>query len=390
MSKGYRIGLVSAFPPGTQSLNEYGFHLVRHFALHPDVAEVIVFGDELPAPQAELDMGPKVKVLRCWEFNAPRSFAGLMNRIRREAPDVTIFNIQMATFGDKEVPAALGLMVPARLTSQGLNIGVLAHNIIAGVDLEQTILKGQPLRQWMVRKAGDVVTGSLMKASYVTVTLPSYYDILHEAYPEADVTMVPHGVFDTEDRTWVPLAERPKKIATMGKFGTYKKLETLLAAFDLLRKDPAHQDVKLVIGGTGHPNTPGYMKALEQSRAGDSGVIFHGYVAEDDVAGFFEGARVSVFDYESTTGSSGVLHQTASYGAVPVFPHIGDFVDVTEEEGLKGIHYAPGSAQEMADAIAQVIDAPAQAEDMARTNRDAAVGMPMSDIVEFHLNKIAL
>jgi glycosyltransferase involved in cell wall biosynthesis len=384
-----RIALVSAFPPGRLSLNEYGLHLARHLAQRPDVAEVVVLADRLPAPLAELDLGPKVRVRRIWRFNAPGSAAAILRAARAERVDGAIFNLQTATFGDREVPAALGLMAPMLLRAAGIPSGVIAHNIIAGVDLDQTILKGQRLRQFVVRHAGAVVTGALMRASYVTTTLRSYADILQSAHPRADITLVPHGTFDTTDRPWLPHAARPARIVTMGKFGTYKRLETLLAAFDLLRASAPGAGLSLVIGGTDHPNTPGYVAGLAAARAGDPDVRFAGYIAEESVPQFFETARISVFDYESTTGSSGVLHQTASYGAVPVFPRIGDFVDLCRDEGLEGYHYTPGSAPEMAQALARILTAPDQAEALARANRDAALGMPFSEVTGFHMAKLS-
>jgi glycosyltransferase involved in cell wall biosynthesis len=275
----------------------------------------------------------------------------------------------------------------ARLT--GVPSGIIAHNIIAGVDLEQTILKGQPIRQFIVRKAGAVVTGAMMMANYATTTLRTYADILQAAYPRADVSLVPHGTFDTRVRPWVSHKDRPRRIVTMGKFGTYKRLETLLAAFDTLRSDPRHADLQLVIGGTDHPNAAGYMQALADSRATDRGVVFAGYVAEDDIPTFFEGALISVFDYEATTGSSGVLHQTASYGAAPIFPHIGDFIDLCRDEGLGGYHYAPGCAVGMAAAMTRALDNPGEAEDLARSNRKAAQGMPMAQVIAFHMDKLS-
>jgi glycosyltransferase involved in cell wall biosynthesis len=383
-----RVALVSAFPPGTLSLNEYGLHFARYLAEHPDVAEVVVLADILPQPLAELDLGPKIRVRRIWRFNGAGSFGGLLRALRQERVDAVIFNLQTATFGDREVPAALGLMLPAFSRLLGTPSGIIAHNIIAGVDLEQTILKGQKLRQAVVKTAGAVVTAAMMKANYVTTTLQSYVDILTKSYPRADISLVPHGTFDTTDRPWVPHSQRPKRIATMGKFGTYKRLETLLTAFDILRQDPANADIQLVIGGTDHPNMAGYMAQLAAARSADKGVIFHGYVAEEAIPEFFEGALISVFDYESTTGSSGVLHQTASYGAVPVFPHIGDFVDLCRDEGLEGYHYAPGSAVEMAAAMANILKDPSSAEALAQNNRKAAMGMPFSDVIDFHMQKI--
>ena len=381
------IALVSAFPPGTYSLNEYGYHLAINFAKNADVKKVIVLAEMLDAPLDELDLGPKIEVRRIWSFNKTFTFAKIVKELRSIKPDLALYNLQTATFGDKEIPAALGLFSPLFSRVLGIKSGILAHNMISGVNLEDTVLKGQPIRQAIVRFGGAVVSWAMMKASYVTVTLQSYYDEYTKTYPKADLTLVPHGTFDTDERELTPLGKRGKVIVTMGKFGTYKRLETLIEAMEILRKDKAYHDVKLIIGGTDHPNFKGYMESVEQQNLDKDYIDFHGYVAEDDIADFFSQARLSVFDYSSTTGSSGVLHQTASYGAVPVFPAIGDFVDVCQSEGLRGINYAPNDARDMAHAIKTGLDDLALCEEIGEGNRAASEEIPMSKIIEFHLSK---
>ncbi|MHA6263522.1 glycosyltransferase [Arenibacterium sp. CAU 1754] len=381
------IALVSAFPPGQQSLNEYGYHLARALIARDDVAKVVIIADMLDEPAAELDLGPKLEVRRTWRFNGLGSMPEILRTLSKADADGAIFNVQTASFGDREVTAALGLMTPMVARWLGTPSGIIAHNIIAGVDLEKTILKGQRLRQALVKLGGVVVSRAMTAANYVTVTLPSYETLLKSQFPKADITLVPHGTFDTDDHQTEPLHDRPKRIVTMGKFGTYKRLETLLAAFDILRRDPEFNDFQLCIGGTDHPNTPGYMADAAQSRAQDDAVTFQGYIPEDGVAEFFADARLSVFDYDSTTGSSGVLHQTVSYGTVPIFPRIGDFVDVCEAEGLRGYHYAPGDAEGMADAMQSALSDLPAAESLAKANRAAAMGIPMADIVGFHIGK---
>jgi glycosyltransferase involved in cell wall biosynthesis len=383
-----RIALVSAFPPGKLSLNEYGLHFARHLAARPDVAEVIVFADILPDPMAELDLGPKVRVRRIWRFNALGTAVTIVRALRAAKVDAAIFNLQTTSFGDHEVSAALGLGAPMLARLAGVPAAVVAHNLISGIDLENTILKGQPLRQKVVQLGGAVVTGMMLRANYLTTTLQGYVDILKQMNPRADVSLVPHGTFDTTQRPWVAHATRPRRMVTMGKFGTYKRLETLLSAFDILRQQPQFQDMQLVVGGTDHPNTPGYVASVAKTRAGDAGVVFAGYLAEEAIPAFFENALISVFDYSNTTGSSGVLHQTASYGAAPVFPHIGDFVDLCRDEGLAGYNYTPGDARGMAAVIARALSDPAATEAMARANHAAAHGMPFSDVIGFHMDRL--
>ncbi|MFN5996675.1 MAG: glycosyltransferase [Paracoccaceae bacterium] len=384
-----RIALVSAFPPGRQTLNEYGLHLAKAFAARADVSEVVVIADRLDRTEAELDMGSKIRVCRVWSFNSALAAPGIVRALKAEKVDGAIFNLQMASFGDREVPAALGLLAPMAARLAGVPSGVIAHNLITGVDLDQTQLKGQPVRQRLVRLGGVVITRALLAANYLTVTLESYRQDLATRHPKAPVLLVPHGTFDTEQRDLLPSRQRPLRIVTMGKFGTYKRLETLIDAFRILRGQPGLAGLNLVIGGSDHPNTPGYMASLATAYASDPGITFHGYVAEDDIPGFFAEGRISVFDYSATTGSSGVLHQTASYGTVPVFPRIGDFVDVCRDEGLDGANYAPGDAEGMAEAIAGLLANPEAADRIAESNRAAALGMPISEVAEVHMRKLA-
>lgn len=383
-----RIALVSAFPPGSRSLNEYGLHLAREMAANPNISEVVVIADKLDTPAPELDLGPKVRVLRVWSFNSLSSAPSIIRTLRKEKVEASIWNLQAASFGDRELPAALGLMAPAIARGLACPSGVIAHNLVAGVDLENTALKGKVLRQAVVRLGAAVVTRIMLGASYTTVTLKSYHDLLRKSYPRARVFHVPHGTFDTEQREVSDISSRPKRIVTMGKFGTYKRLETLFAAFDRLREDQEFADYELVVGGTDHPATPGYIDQVFAQRCDDPGIRKRGYIAEDDIADFFSEARVSVFDYSATTGSSGVLHQTACYGALPVFPNIGDFVDVSRDEGLCGQNYAPNDASDMAQALRRGLSDLEASQKIADANLRASKDLPLSRIVDFHVREL--
>lgn len=388
MSKRLKLALVSAFPPGRQSLNEYGYHLALNLAQRDDVEEVIVLADKLAQPVPELDLGPKITVRRVWSFNALTNLPAIVRNLRGLRPDGAVFNLHTASFGDRELTAALGLITPAVARWAGVPSGVIAHNIIAGVDLDSTLLQGQRLRQAIVRMGGKVVTSALMRANYVSVTLKSYETHLKQTYPRADITHVPHGAFDVSEAPMTPLAQRPPRIVTMGKFGTYKRLETLIEAVRILRREPEYGDLELVVGGSDHPNARGYMAGVEQACRNEANIRFLGYVAEDDIAAFFGAARLSVFDYETTTGSSGVLNQTASYGAVPVFPRIGDFVDVSRDEGIEGFNYCAGDAHSMADAMRAALSDLAAADALVHANRRATHGFPFSKVIDFHLVKM--
>lgn len=383
----HKIALVSAFPPSQNSLNEYGFHLAKSFAERDDVCEVVIIADTLPEPISELDLGPKIRVERVWSFNGLTTPLAIWRSVKKEKPHLTLFNLHMASFGDWEVPAALGLLSPFLAKSGKRVTGVLAHNLFLGVDLEQTNIKGRPIRQAITRFGGNLMTDLLMRTDYLSVTLGSYLDTLNHTHPRANVHLVPHGTFDKPQET-TPYLERPQTIITMGKFGTYKKLETLIKAFCKIKPKGSSDGLNLVIGGTDHPAAAGYIDALKQKYQSRKDIEFRGYIAEEDVAGFFNSARLCVFDYESTTGSSGVLHQAASFGTPPIFPRIGDFVDLCEDEGLTGLHYLPRDAHAMANAMRAILEQPIVGEKIAKQNYDAAHAFPIAKVAEFHIGQI--
>ena len=106
-----RIGFVTAFPPGRNSLNEYGFHFAQALAGNDRVDEVVLFADRTDqGPPIEL---PSVTPLAVWEFNSLTNLPAIAKSVRASGVDAVIFNLQFATFGDGKVPGGLGLLAPA-------------------------------------------------------------------------------------------------------------------------------------------------------------------------------------------------------------------------------------------------------------------------------------
>ncbi|MEP1230173.1 MAG: glycosyltransferase, partial [Litorimonas sp.] len=203
--------------------------------------------------------------------------------------------------------------------------------------------------------------------------------------------MVPHGSFPTDIEGTPPrLNERSNIIVTMGKFGTYKRLErTIGAVQNLNTRRGDDKKLKLIIGGTDHPAKAGYLEQLAVKHNCDANIIFHGYVAEEDVAGFFTQAKLAIFDYDSTTGSSGVLHQAAIYGTPAAYPMMGDFIDVSEREGLQGFNFKALDQSTLEQAILDCFNAPNRAQIIAEDNLAVSKGVTMDTVVsiQFQLLK---
>jgi len=116
----------------------------------------------------------------------------------------------------------------------------------------------------------------------VTVTMAKYVHILEKKYKAKNVAQVPHGSFEVPEKPTFKLAKGPKKIMTFGKFGTYKKVEEMIEAVQLVRERTG-EDLEIVIAGTDNPNVKGYLKNVEEQYKHIDQITFTGYVEEEDV-----------------------------------------------------------------------------------------------------------
>lgn len=380
------IAIITAFPPSTGSLNEYGFHLVNAFVARDDIEKIIVIADKYESGLAELNLGPKVEVRRVWKFNSPIAGFNIIKALKSSKAESALYNLQTASFGDSEIPAALGLLTPA-ISQRFIPSGIIMHNLVEAVDLSKTNLAASPMRQKLVSAASYFVTKTMLMSGFITVTLDSFWDILKHKYKAHNAFMVPHGSFPTSIEVAIPrLENRAQTVVTMGKFGTYKRLERTISAVQNINAGREEDEkIKLIIGGTDHPATTGYLGALAAKYSLDSNIVFHGYVAEDDVAEFFTQARLAIFDYDSTTGSSGVLHQAAIYGTPAAYPMMGDFIDVTEREGLKGFNFKPLDQAALETAINDSLSQPDIAQNYADNNIDISSGVTMHTVASIQL-----
>ncbi|NHN26615.1 glycosyltransferase [Flavobacterium jejuense] len=382
-----KIAVVTAFPPSKVTLNEYGYHLVKNFVQKEEVSELVLLCDKTEAPkQLDFNNSEKVTVNECWSFNSYKTIFSIIKQAIKEKPETILFNLQFVKFGDKKIPAALGLLLPMILRLLGFKTMVLMHNILEQVDLESAGFTSNKIAQKVYNFIGTTLTKCILKANRVSVTINKYVDVLNAKYKTKNVVLIPHGTFESVKEVNFNLPAGPKKIMAFGKFGTYKKVEILIEAIIEIRKNNK-EAIEVVIAGTDSPNTPGYLQSVKEKYAHVEGITFTGYVEENDVERIFTESAIVAFPYTSTTGSSGVLHQAGSYGKAVVMPDLGDLALLVEEEGYKGEFFNPTSSTSLAKAIATILEDENYRKKIAKTNFQAASALSMDKIVDLYLNE---
>jgi len=378
-----KLALITALPPSKVTLSEYGYHLVKHFREQPEIDELILITDKTAEPKV-LDFdgeGCKITVVPCWEFNGYSNLFRIGKALAKTRPDGVLLNLQFLKFGDKKIPAALGMMLPILCRTMRIPVITLLHNILEQVDLDSAGITGNRIYQRIYNFIGTHLTRCILASDVLAVTISKYVDILEKKYRAKNIALVPHGSFETPPEPDYSLPSGPIQVMAFGKFGTYKKVEILIEAVELIRSR-SDLDIEIVIAGTDSPNTPGYIDGLHETYGHISQLRFTGYVAEEDVPVIFGQSAVVVFPYTSTTGSSGVLHQAGSYGKATVLPDLGDLGILVREEGYTGEFFEPDSVSSLADAIQKILENDMYRVEIGQINYKAACSLPMSVITQ--------
>jgi glycosyltransferase involved in cell wall biosynthesis len=298
---------------------------------------------------------------------------------------VVWFNLLFSTFGRNPIVAFSGLMTPLLARLSGRYTHVTLHHLMDTVELKDAGIR----HEGMYRIAGAMATRMLLLSNSVSVLMPGYRKILNDKYGKDNVHLRAHGILAR--RPEFPDFSRrgaPHRILAFGKWGTYKRLELMIEAFDLL--SASRPDVQLIVAGGDHPQATGYTESMKQQCAGNPRIEFLGYVPEDALPDLFQSSSVAVMPYSSSTGCSGVAHLACAYGVPIVCADLLDFRQMAQAEELAIEFYPPGSALGLADCLTEFLQNSEKQHAMAEQNFATALRMTMPNVVQKYLRHFEL
>jgi glycosyltransferase involved in cell wall biosynthesis len=368
-----KICLVTTFPPSQGGLSEYGLHIAQELHRNPFLS-VTILADRIATDEPELE---GYSVNRCWSFDDPRTVFQLLKVLRQLKPDVVWFNLLFSTFGRNPINAFLGLLTPLLARISGCYTHVTLHHLMDTVDLTDAGVR----HARAYRFGGMMATRILLLSNSVSVLMPGYREILREKYGRDNVHLRSHGILTTMPE-YPDFSERGNpehRILAFGKWGTYKRLELMIEAFEAVSRHVPH--ARLVVGGGDHPQAAGYIDSVREKHAGNPKIEFTGYVAESELPALFQRSTVAVMPYSSSTGCSGVAHLACAYGVPIVCADLPDFRQMAEGEEIAIEFYKPGEAEDLASCLVRLLANPARQEEMAAQNYFTALRMTMPTIV---------
>jgi len=371
-----KICLVTGFPPSKEVLNEYGYHIARELSADPQIS-LTVLADEYSGSDPEL---PEFDVVRCWRPNRLSNHGRLLRAIRDCKPDVVWFNLVFSSFGNKENPLAAfsGLTLPATTRMAGYYTHVTLHHLMDHINLNDAGVRHKNL----FKVAGNVATRMLLMANSISVLLPAYRRTLIEKYRAENIHFRAHGVLSSrpEYPDFSRRGNPEHRILAFGKWGTYKRCEMLIEAFEE-QVSPRVPNARLVIAGINNTNSPGYIEGLRAKYGSHPKIEFTGYVPEEKIPEIFGTASFMVMPYTSATGASGVANLAAAHGVPIVCSDVPDFREMGESGGLAIKFYPIGDKAALAQNMIELLENEQEQHEMAEQNFSAALRMTMPQII---------
>jgi glycosyltransferase involved in cell wall biosynthesis len=157
----------------------------------------------------------------------------------------------------------------------------------------------------------------------------------------------------------------------------------LIEAFAELREQEPM--ARLIIAGSNHPKTPGYVESVAERYSNSPYITFTGYVEEENIPELFRTATMMVMPYSSATGASGVAHLACEYGVPIVCADIDDFRQMGDDERLAIQYFETEDARSLAATMLRLFRNPILQREMGEQNFSAALRMTMPQIIRQYL-----
>jgi glycosyltransferase involved in cell wall biosynthesis len=184
--------------------------------------------------------------------------------------------------------------------------------------------------------------------------------VLNEGWTTPEkIYVVPHGVIDYYQSfsTQEPPPEQDMQVLFFGNIEPYKGLDVLLRAFALL-SEQLRRRARLMIAGRPVFDIAG-LKRLSHSLGIAEQVNWDlRFVPDQEVARLFRSATMVALPYRKTD-QSGVLLTAIAHEKPVIATRVGGIAE-TIQNGVHGVLVEPGNVEEMAQALASLLNDPAR------------------------------
>jgi glycosyltransferase involved in cell wall biosynthesis len=344
-----RIIAITTFPPSQNVLSSFGHQCIKGFLSIPEIQEVLILSDRT-FQKGETLKHEKIIIDRCWKPNSLLTLIRIIYKVRQYSPDIVWVNLQYTLFGPSLVSSFLGLFIIPLLRLMGYPVVTILHNYYGAINISKLGMRKEKLIMYSMMIIDPIIMRAIIASNKIFVMSREYLYDLKNRYPSADVEYTEQDLWDVP--SYRPVNHMTKNILTFGCFGTYKKLEPLLDVFPEIQA--AFPVSQLIIAGKNHPQTPNYLDKVFLKYPNHTGIIYKGYIQNNDLDKLFWDSNVVVLTNSVVTGSSTVLRFASCFGRGIIVPSVDEYDGL--DDWLWGIKkYKEGDREKLLENILTVL-----------------------------------
>jgi glycosyltransferase involved in cell wall biosynthesis len=255
--------------------------------------------------------------------------------------------------------------------------GFYLHELSQVAPLVLTVHNARPHGSLMQRLYQDFRRTAILRHFQAIIVHSQFtrQQIVEKNWAPADrIHVIPHGVLDyylslEGGGPSEPVSTSNQTVMFFGNIEAYKGLDVLIRAFALLPADLVARTQLLVAGS---PNTNiAPLKKLAHDLGIEQRIVWKlGYIREEEVPELFRSATVVALPYRAID-QSGVLMTALAFGKAIVASRTGGLPEVIRD-GVHGLLVTPGNAQQLAQALQDLLANPARRQAMEQASRHLA------------------
>jgi glycosyltransferase involved in cell wall biosynthesis len=360
-----KIAAVTTYPPSTMPLSNFAYIVINKFMSNAShISEMIILADQIDVPE-KLSKDQKIKINRCWKHNSWITIFTIIQHLKKHKPDIVWINLQYNMFGPKKVPAFLGiLLIPIITKLLHFPTVVMLHDYYALIDTRQLFIRNIQLIQFIMRFIDPIIVRSICSATKVFVLVKEYEIDLRRRSSTVNVRYIAHDLYDP--LPFLSVNRNTKKILICGYYGTYKRLEILMEAFQSVHNQIP--EARLIIAGRNHSHSVGYLENLFQKYYNILEYVdYIGYVDDDELPEIFLKANIIVLTNTVSPGSSSIVRLAASCGRGLILPKI-DLYHGFDQDKWGVVFYTVGNSMELSKCMETILADPQLQEELGRKN----------------------
>jgi glycosyltransferase involved in cell wall biosynthesis len=382
---GFKIALVSTFPPQKEGIATYSQSLVKALMSHSEIDMIVLS----TVNYNEEEDCPNINATKVWTRNSIKYPFSISKRIAKLKVNLVHIQHEYALYGSPFYGGLFPILLLI-LKLMRKKVIVTMHSVVLRSSLNSEFFGRYNAGKSLATFKKILVIGVTKSIGYLSGNIIVHQEIakgeLSTQYgvTSSKIRVIPHGIESYGEV--LDAAHAKEKLNIQGRIVFYfgflrpdRGIEYAIEAMKAVIKK--HPNVKLIIAGEAHPflfyEGEAYVNRLKnvtkELGLSENVIFINRYISEQELPLYFSSADLFVLPYteEGIIGASGVMSKILYFGKPLIFTKVYRFSDLWNLDGMPVAERK--NSNSLANAILRLLESPSLSEKIGKELRELAI-----------------